>query len=82
MSGKSILSIAAMAIFILAGCKKTHTCVCVVTDGSQTPAKQDTYTYTYEKSKKKDAEVACDQKAAFYTSTHTGPNDRVDCQVK
>jgi uncharacterized lipoprotein YajG len=67
MNKKSLLMIGAVAsIFMLASCKKDHTCTCTYTDNSTSPSTKVTVPITFAKSKTKDAQAACDASATTY----------------
>jgi hypothetical protein len=67
MRKKYILPLSVIiAVFIFTSCKKTHVCMCTITDnGTQFNQK-----LTYAESKKKDAETACSAAQAQYKTQY------------
>lgn len=67
---KKILAVAALAVFVLASCKKDYTCKCTFTNGS-------VLNLEYSKVKKKDAESSCSNAETTYKAGDSG----VKCSI-
>jgi hypothetical protein len=56
-----------LGVFIYTSCKKTHTCICDITDNNNVTFKQK---LVYAESKKKDAETACSAAQTQYKTQY------------